>query len=354
MISALIWASAQSQEQWYAGQRLAAQRAWASQVHRQTLMQQFPFYLPAHDWETALYSDRRAGFTMALPGFPRPLPFGPAPGEPPADALLSLSDLPIGVRFFLGRPTVPDETPDAIVARQLGLYVRDRAGSAPQLKQTTVDQRAGWRVESAATATYDLARVDPFGGDREEATMLYREGGVMLVTLRYAKAGLDPFRAGLFRSAAFGSLRWDPRDPILVPPRLWPESTFLEPGVAARLKPYREEQIARLAPAFTGLSDAQRAALAEAIERCVTRTSPPWAPVSRGEIEVLIDDLGGAAESELFEKMLRSVAVEVRTMHDLRGFALLMGRTANFAWRAGAAPPVPPVPPAPQWPPGYR
>ncbi len=352
MLGTLIWAAAQSQDEWYAGQRLAAQRAWMAQAHRHALMQQFPFYVPANDWETALYVDRRAGFTMALPGFPRPIPVPQAPGEPPADALLTLSDLPLGVRFYLGRPNVEGDTPDAIVARQLGHYVRDRAGSPPELKQTTVDQRSGWRVQSAATAVYDLARVDPFGGDREEATVLFRDGGVMLITLRYAKAGLDPFRAGLFRSAAFGSLRWDPRDPILVPPRIWPESTFLEPGVATRLKSYREEQITRLMPAFTGLSDTQRAALAQAIERCVTRTSPPWAPVSRGEIEVLIDDLSSAAENELFEKMLRSVAVEVRTMHDLRGFALLMGRTANFAWRSAVAPP--PRPPPAGWPPGYR
>jgi hypothetical protein len=350
----LYWASAQSHEEWYAGQRLAAQRAWMAQAHRHALMQQFPFFHPAPDWETALYSDRRAGFTMALPGYPRPIPLPPAPGEPPADALLTLSDLPLGVRFYLGRPNVQGDTPDEIVARQLGHYVKDRAGGAPELKHTTVDQRGGWRVESGATAVYDLARVDPFGGDREEATMLYREGGVMLITLRYAKATFDKFRAGLFRSAAFGSIRWDPRDPILVPPRIWPEGTFLEPGVTARLKSFREDQIPRLAPAFTGLNDAQRGALAEAIERCVTRTSPPWAPVSRAEVEVLIDDLAGAAENELFAKMLRSVAVEVRTMHDLRGFALLMGRTANFAWRAATAPPPPVRPPHGGWPPGYR
>lgn len=337
MLSYLIWSSVQQEQDLVAGQRAAHQRAWMAHAHRHALIAQFPHFNPSADWETALYTERRVGFFMSLPGYPRPLPLMGAPGEPPADALMALSDVPVGVRFYLGRPTVPDESAEAIVARQLGLYVRDRAGAPPQLKQHSIDQLRGWGVEAAATAIYDLGRPDAYGGDREEATMLLRAGALMLVTLRYARAGLDPFRAGLLRSAAFGSLRWDPQTPVHQPPRLWPESTFLEPGVAARLKSYREEQIARLAPAFVHMNDDQRAALAEAIERSVARPEPPWAPVSRGEIEAVVDDLSSAARNPSFEQMLRSVVVEVRTMHDLRGFALLMGRTANFAWRQGAA-----------------
>src|SRR5262245_26826292 len=64
-----------------------------------------PFALvPDATGESALFEDRRVAFTHALPAHPRAVGIVPSPGEPPADVLLAMGDLPICVRYRIDRP----------------------------------------------------------------------------------------------------------------------------------------------------------------------------------------------------------------------------------------------------------
>ncbi len=342
----LVWAMRDSlvdRAMWEADQQRIAQRAWMRQVHREAYLAQWPNFRPTDDWETALYIDWRVGFAQAFPGMPQPRPVIVAPGDPVHDAYWVLSDVPVGVRFHLGVPTISATNAHAGARAQLDTFLTTRGAVDVAFREPTLDQRTGWLVEGAMSASYTLRQPDPFGGDREEALMLVRTMpatqhahahlAVMTITMRWPSRQLDPFRHALLRSAAFGTIRWDPVRPEQRPPRIWPESTFLEPGVLGKLRSYRDEQIPRLAPAFA-MPDAEKQALAREVERCVARLDPPWAALSRGELEALVFSLGSTNTNPLFEPMLRSMLGEVKTMHDLRGVSLFIGRAAAAAWKA--------------------
>mgnify|MGYP000087685795 CR=1 FL=1 len=337
------WASLVEQAMWEKDRQRVAQRAWMHHVHRQAFLAQWPNFRPTQDWETALYVDWRVGFAQAFPGAPQPHPVIFGGGDPVHDAYWVLSDAPMGVRFHLGTPTVSAADAQAGARAQLEAFVTTRGGTDIIPREPTIDQKTGWMVEGAMSATYSLAQPDPFGGDREEAVMLVRTMppshhapahlALMTITMRWPSRALDPFRHALLRSAALGTIRWDPTHPQQQPPRIWPNSTFLEPGVEGKLKGYRDEQIPKLAPAFA-MADVEKQALAQEVEKCVTRIDPPWSAVSRGEIEALVFALSSTNANPLFEPMLRSMLGEVRTMHDVRGVALLIGRAAAAAWKA--------------------
>lgn len=342
----LVWAMRDSlveRAMWELEQQRVAQRAWMRQVHRQAFLSQWPNYRPTEDWETALYFDWRVGFAQALPGAPQPRPVIPMPGDPAFDAMWVLSDAPVAVRFHLGVPTMTGADPDKLARAQLEAFVASRNGVNVIWRDPTLDQKTGWVVEGAMLASYALAQPDPFGGDREDAMMLVRtmpathhapaHVALMTVTMRWPSRALDPFRYALLRSATLGTIRWDPMRPAQHPPKIWPDSTFLEPGIFGKLRSYRDEQIPRLAPAFA-MPDEEKRALAAEVEKCVARPDPPWANVSRGEVEALVFVLSSTTTNPLFERMLRSMLGEVRTMHDLRGVSLLIGRAASAAWQA--------------------
>ncbi|MGH7297084.1 MAG: hypothetical protein ACRELB_19255, partial [Polyangiaceae bacterium] len=60
---------------------------------------QFALQPTTPDGETALFTDSRAGFSHALPGWPQATAVTSGPGEPPADALVQFWDFPMWVRY---------------------------------------------------------------------------------------------------------------------------------------------------------------------------------------------------------------------------------------------------------------
>src|SRR5450432_1954215 len=109
VMNLLVWAARDSMAErvrWELDQQRIAQRAWMRQIHRQQFLAQWPSYRPSQDWETALYIDWRVGFAQAFPGTPQPRPVIATDGDPVHDAYWVLSDVPVGVRFHLGVPTI--------------------------------------------------------------------------------------------------------------------------------------------------------------------------------------------------------------------------------------------------------
>src|SRR5438477_11866045 len=71
------------------------------------LQQASPFALtPNQTGESALYLDRRAGFSHALPGYPRAIQPVPGPNEPAADTLIALGEMPVFIRYRPDRPPI--------------------------------------------------------------------------------------------------------------------------------------------------------------------------------------------------------------------------------------------------------
>jgi hypothetical protein len=160
----------------------------------------------------------------------------------------------------------------------------------------------------------------------------------LLVTFRYPGNDIDPMVLATFRSVARASLVWDPTYPP-APPTLWPASSFVGPGLASPLLPYRESQVPYLtAPMNVAL--AERDPVGRVIESLATGPEPPWHPLSHTDVASASERLVGAAPSSPeFARMVQTVIAEVRSWRDLRGFALLLGRAAGAAWADQPSPP---------------
>src|SRR4051812_39988782 len=78
-----------------------------SQAEQRAAQMSGPFALN-HDptGESALFEDRRAGFSHALPGYPRSVQAAAGLGEPAADAAVAIGELPVVVRYRYDQPQI--------------------------------------------------------------------------------------------------------------------------------------------------------------------------------------------------------------------------------------------------------
>jgi hypothetical protein len=285
-----------------------------------------PFALmPSANGETALYQDRRAGFSHALPGRPRAIQAIPAPYEPAIDTLIDFADVPIFVRYRFDQPQLMAASAVDYAMQAAQTYAAGRVGGQPNVIPARVDQASRWSVEAAALATYALPGPDPFGADFEELIVLVRQATAMAITFRYARAQLDWLRQAFFMSAARATMCWDPQR-LHFMPVIWPDGAFLEPSAAGALNAHKEQVLLQIAPAIAALSPPEKEAVSGALGGIIQREEPPWAQATPDVMGQHVGALLGCSQSPHYQAIVQQAAGEVRTMHDLRGLAVLLGR----------------------------
>jgi hypothetical protein len=312
-------------------QRAAARRAQLAA---------FPFTLsPAigptgHD--VAIFTHLSARFTHALPGRTQLTPPLAAHGEPATDAVLWMYDLPVALRYRCEAAafTAPSATDLAVEAARR--FANWRSQREIEVKAVP-DWYPTWRVDGAAQCRYDLAVPDSIGANREELVVLVRAGMVMHVTLRYPKGALDFVTHASMRSFVWGTMLWEPAGQNRSP---WPQSTFLEPRVATTLSPGRHEQSAQLAarlgpmrpdpkmvdPVLLGMIEANGRSVVDPTDPTFEAAAPPWMPVPPEHLTIHRATLLEMMPHQELALFLDATLPQVRTAHDLRGVALMLGR----------------------------
>jgi hypothetical protein len=282
------------------------------------------------DGETALFQDSRVGFSHALPGWPRAL--AASSPQDPCDAAMQFYDFPVWLRYRIDRPAFAAQSAMDLAVRHAHVLAGHTTGAQQEVVPAPPARLGAWSVEAAATARYDR-RADSFGAEHEELTVLVRQGRILVVTKRWRRE-TDWARLALFKSAVDATIVWDAAR-FRYTPRIWPESTFLEPMAYPNLKGPRQEALASLAPQFAPLSKERREALGDVIGGIVTSDDPPWKPLGPEERAARTKQLSDAAASAQLAALFDGGMREVQTAHDLRGLALMTG------WAmAQAAPPA--------------
>lgn len=296
------------------------------------LQQSSPFALtPNQTGESALYLDRRAGFSHALPGYPRAIQPVPDPNEPAADTLVALAEMPMFIRYRLDRPPIPASTAGEYADKLTASYAANRTqGRTPIVAQVRTDQTVAYGVEAAARTTYSLSYPDAFGCDAEELLVLVRAGAALAITFRYPRdtPTQDWLRYALFTSAAFATPRWDPHRFQHASP-IWPPSSFLDPGLSASLNHHKVSVLPQVAPVMQSLSSSDREAISACFGTIVQRDEPPWMPISPDALAAHRDAIFACSDDSAFRNTVHQALGEVRTMHDLRGVCVFFGRAMN-------------------------
>lgn len=281
--------------------------------------------LPSPSGETALYQDRRAGFSHALPGYPRALSPIPTPVEPVIDTLVGLAEIPVYLRYRLGQPIAQAASAVDYAVQAAQAYAGGRVGGYPTIVAARPDQAARWMVEAGALTSYALPQPDPFGADFEELIVLVRHATAMAVTIRYPRSQVDWLRQALLTSAIHNSLLWDPQRGAYAP-TIWPESAFLMPSVNGALNGHKVHVVAQIAPTIAALAMPEKEAVSAALGAIVQREEPPWAPLPPDQLAPHINALLGCSYNPNYQAIVRQAAGEVRTMHDLRGLCVMLGQ----------------------------
>lgn len=299
-----------------------------------------PFGLEPGKDDTALFKDARAGFSHLLPGRPV-LGLGGRPGEPPADAVVHLQDAPITVRYTLAPPAFA--APDALEAVRLAAtsYAGWRSDAQVQVDFANPTWLAAWGVEAAAVAAYDVGGHD--GAQREDIFVLAKNRLLLTATWTYPRGFIHDPAYATFASVAeatmvWDSARWEQRG------RVWPDSPFVGPGLYGRTRPKHNDLAKPIAVSSIPPGDA--AHLLSILSSIVSSAGAPWVPLLPDVVEAHYHALMAATRAPAIHTFLQSAFPDVRTGHDLRGLAVMLGRAVDgqVAGTTSSAPPPPPMP----------
>lgn len=279
--------------------------------------------LPDATGETVLVRDRRSHFTQAVPGHP-----GRAPAEdegPRHDARLVLADAPITVRYRLD--SLPAGMEPGPLAHTLTLaYAMNRTCGMPRVTSAGGERWEAWGVLGAAASEYRLAQ-RAADGDHESVTVLVRSTDdallAMVVTYRFPSATVSPIQWTLFLSAASAGIDWSPARSRDRAPNLWPESTYLRPGIGGELCAARLAEVESLRARLV-MAPGEREELRSRLVRLASGSEAPASPVSPETLGMCGMYLGeilgdGAARSAVGQAL-----AEIRVAQDLRGAALVL------------------------------
>jgi hypothetical protein len=299
-----------------------------------------PFGLEPGKDDTALFKDARAAFSHLLPGRPV-LGLGGRAGEPPADALIHLQDAPITVRYTLAPPAFA--VPDALEAVRLTAsgYAGWRTNEQVSIDFANPTWLAAWSVEAAAVAAYDVGGRD--GAQREDLFVLAKNRLLMTITWTYPRGFIHDPAYATFASVAeatmvWDSTRWEQRG------RVWPDSPFVGPGLYGRTRPKHNDLAKQIA--VSPIPPAEAAHLLALLSTIVSSAGAPWVPLSPDAIEAHYRALASATRVPTVHAFLQTAFADVRTGHDLRGLAVMLGRAVDgqVAGTTSSAPPPPPMP----------
>jgi hypothetical protein len=273
-----------------------------------------PFGLTPQRDDVALYQDARTGFSHQLPGKPA---LGMVRGD--ADAVVHLQDAPVTIRYRLMPPGFVAPSAVDVAVGTAERHAASRAHAQVKVELADPSWFSTWGVEAAAVARYDLAD----GASHEDLFVLVRAGLVMTVTWTYPRGFADDPAYAAFASVAEATMvwdetRWEQRG------RIWPDSAFLGAGLYGAPRPMYNE--AAKAVAASRVPPGERTALIAILSDMVSRAGAPWA--------VLAPDFAVAQKAALLDvartppvrTFVDTAFADVRTGHDLRGFAVVLGR----------------------------
>jgi|GEM_PF-2506952 len=313
----------------------------------------------ARDDDAGLFQDARTGFSHLLPGrpsLPMPRALDPRdprdPREPPADVVVHLQDVPVTVRYKLEAPSVHASSAAELARLTAERFASWRAQAPVNVELANPTWLVGWGSEAAAVASYDVVARTPApsspshtspphppsdltpaahgdtrpvadGDTREDLFVLVRQGMVYLVTWTYPRGFADDPAYASFASVAEATMIWDPlrweqRG------RIWPESAFVGPGIHAQPQPRYNEAARWLSR--VALADDERAHLLGVLSKIVGNAGAPWAPLRADVLEGHRSALLSSLRHPELRTFVDGVFFEVRTGHDLRGLAVVLGR----------------------------
>ena len=258
---------------------------------------------PAKD-DTALFQDARIGFSHLVPGRPTLGLVSLRPGELPADAVLHLQDAPISIRYHLTPPQVAASTAfEVAIANDTWL--------------------ASWGVEAAAVATYDVAPPPGAPATHEDLFVLVRQGLVLTVAWTYLSGFVDDPAYATFASVAEATMIWDPAR-WEQRGRVWPESPFAGPGLHTVPRPPINESAKRVARA--SIAPDERQQVLGILTGVVSGAGAPWVVLAPEILEGNRRAILASARSPELRTFVERAFAGVRTAHDLRSLAIVLGR----------------------------
>ncbi|MDB5218599.1 MAG: hypothetical protein JWO86_6526 [Myxococcaceae bacterium] len=289
---------------------------------------------PGRD-DTALYQDARSGFSHLLPG--RPMLGMPSqrPGEPPTDAIVHLQDAPITVRYRLEAPSFAASSAAELARGTADRFAQWRARVPVAVDWANASWLTAWGVEAAVVAAYDL----PVNGatlEREDLFVLVRQGMVMLVSWTYPRGFVDDPAYATFASVGEATMvwdfaRWEQRG------RVWLDGPFLGPGLFGAPKT-KYFEMGKLLSSAAILPDERTKVLA-ILSGIVSGAGAPWVPLTPEMIDGNKRALLSAVRHARLRAFVEEGFAEVRTAHDLRGLAIILGRALDVR-RTSSIPPA--------------
>ena len=307
-----------------------------------------PFALSPGRDDTALYQDARTGFSHLLPGRPMLGMSAARPGEPPADAIVHLQDAPITIRYRLEAPSFAASSATELAHGTAERFAGWRAQAQVAVDWANESWLAAWGVEAAVVAAYAVpasatSRATPSGGvgaplEREDLFVLVRQGMVMLVSWTYPRGFVDDPAYATFASVGEATMvwdfsRWEQRG------RVWPESAFLGAGLFGAPKS-KYHELGKLLSSAPILPDERMQVLA-ILSGIVSGAGAPWVPLTVEMIDGNKRALLSAAKSSRLRALIEEGFREVRTAHDLRGLAIILGRALDVRRTSSLPPPMP-------------
>jgi hypothetical protein len=298
-----------------------------------------PFALSPLRDDTALYQDARAGFSHLLPG--RPTLGTARPGDPPSDAVIYLQDAPITIRYRLEPPSFAAASAGDLARGTAERFAAWRARSSVAVDWANESWLAAWGVEAAVVAAYDIP-ANPSAGTppaREDLFVLVRQGMVMLVSWTYPRGFVDDPAYATFASVAEATMAWDPAR-WEQRGRVWPDSPFLGPGLFAVAKAKYNESSKEVATA--DILPEERAQILNILAGVISGAGAPWVPLAPEVIEGNKRAILSAVRNGRLRAFVDGAFLDVRSAHDLRGLAILLGRALDSRRSTSSLPP--PVP----------
>ena len=313
-----------------------------------------PFSLTPGRDDTALYQDARASFSHLLPGrptlgmatliaSPAPSAWTPQSGEPPADATIHLQDAPITIRYRLEPPSFAASSAAELARGTAEHFASWRAHAQVPVEWANDSWLVAWGVEAAAVAAYDVAASANAGAylAREDLFVLVRQGMVMLVSWTYPRGFVDDPAFATFASVGEATMVWDPAR-WEQRGRVWPDGAFLGPGLFGATKT-KYEGIARQLSAAPIAAEERMQVLA-ILSGVVSGAGAPWLPLEPDVIEGHRRAILSAVRSARLRAFVDEAFAEVRTAHDLRGLAIILGRSLDVRHASSIPPALPGTP----------
>jgi len=302
-----------------------------------------PFSLTPGRDDTALYQDARTGFSHLLPGRPTlGMPTLRA-GEPPADAVIHLQDAPITLRYRTEAPSFAAASAAELARGTAERFAGWRAQTRVSVDWANDTWLAAWGVEAAAVAAYDIPESANAPGSppaREDLFVLVRQGVVMLVSWTYPRGFIDDPAYATFASVGEATMvwdaaRWEQRG------RVWPEGPFLGPGLFGAPKAKYSEIARQLAALPVALEE--RSQVLTILSGIVTSAGAPWVPLAPDIAEGNKRALLSAVRNARLGVFVDEAFADVRTAHDLRGLAIILGRALDVRRPSSIPPSLPGV-----------